>query len=148
MIRKGGFAVLSGDPTLQHRVVRASVVGGCDSVVVDSAGQLGMVLEVCAPCAVVVDREHQDADTALRQVTKSGASAILVIRDATEAPPPGAHVVVFESSLFHALELTRVPVRAAPRLELVVGLSLLSGPLEEALASCAHPIARRAAGSC
>jgi diguanylate cyclase (GGDEF)-like protein len=134
MIRSGGFAMLCTDPRLKALVEQASVARDLDSVVIDSADQLPTVLKGCRPCAVLIDREHMDADTALQQIAKTDVCAILLVRDTVEPPPSGAQFVVFESSLEHGLELaTRArDDRPLPLFHLLT-LSLLSGPLEEAL---------------
>ncbi len=137
MIRSGGFAMLCTAPRLRARIEQASAARNLDSVVIDSADQLPTVLKGCRPCAVVIDREHKDAGTALQQLAKvTEVCAILLVRETAEPPPPGAEFIVFESSLEHGLEIaTRVGARDDRPLPLfhLLTLSLLSGPLDEAL---------------
>lgn len=146
MIRPGGFAVLCADPRVQRIVDEASGASGGTSVVVTSAGQLATVLKQCRPCAVVIDREHLDADTALQQLaTVRDVATILVVRDTVEHPPSGAQLVAFESSLGHALALASRPAGLdelhATRLDLLLTVSLLSGPQEGALETASAQVA-------
>lgn len=146
LIRPGGFAVLGADPHVQRLVEQAAVASGLECVVIDGAHQLATVIKSCRPCTVVVDREHLDADTALQQLGKlRGHSTILVVRDTGEDAPTGAEIVVFESALIPALELVARSVGAedlrATRLEQLVTVSVLTGPLESALEMAAHYIA-------
>ena len=146
LIRPGGFAVLCADPRVQALVEHAGVANDRDCVVIDAANQLATVIKGCRPCAVIVDREHQDADTALQKLgTFPGLSTILVVRDTGEEAPIGAQIVVFESSLLPALALaTRVvgiDDHPSTRLEQLVTVSVLTGPLQPALEMAAHHIA-------
>ncbi len=146
MIRPGGFAVLSTEPGIQVRVAEAAGAAGLDFVVVDQAGQLATVIKSCLPRAIVIDREHIDADTVLRQVSRDPSIAsILLVPETTEVPPTGAQVVVFEASLHHALQLplpTRAREEPRPRpLDALVAVSLLTGTLELALESAARQLA-------
>ncbi|MEO8553530.1 MAG: diguanylate cyclase, partial [Kofleriaceae bacterium] len=144
MIRPGGFAALSAEPRIQARVAQAAEAAGLDSVVIDHAGQLAHVIKGCAPRAIVVDREHLDADTALRQLAREPRIAsILLVPDTTEVPPTGAQVVVFEASLHHALQLALRPTPPANARggDALVAVSLLTGTLELALETAARQIA-------
>ena len=137
MIRPGGFAVLSTEPRIQARVAEVAVGAGLDSVIVDHAGQLATLIKGCLPRAIVIDREHIDADTALRQLARDpGIASILLVPETTEVPPAGAHVVVFEASLHHALQLAlrpSSPEEARPRsLDALVAVSVLAGTHESA----------------
>ncbi len=132
MIRSGGFAVLCGEIRIQQLIDRTSIAAGRDSVVVDSVGQLVATLADCEPCAVVIDREHQDADSALVQLA-GVASTILVVSDSGENPPPGARIVAFESSLPHALALAASPPPIAHvRIGDLLGVTVLGGDLAAA----------------
>ncbi len=147
VIPAGGFATLSTDRKIQALVAEAATGSGVDSVVVDTASQLPHVITGCAPCAVVIDREHIDADTAIGQLgTPPATSTILLMRDSNEDPPPGTQLVVFRSSLALALELaTRARVleeRRPPVLEMLLTVSLLSGALETALETASTQLAR------
>ncbi|MBA3461055.1 MAG: diguanylate cyclase [Deltaproteobacteria bacterium] len=132
------------DRTIRALVDEASVASGVDTVVVDNASQLPTVIKGCRPCAVVIDREHMDADTALQQPSDpAAATTILVMRDTVEDPPLGAQLIVFKASLGHALELASRPralERRPPMLELL-RVSVLSGPLEAALETASGEIA-------
>lgn len=127
-------------------VERAGADADRDHVMIASAAQLAMAVTECDPCAVVIDREHQDADVALGQLAlRPAISTILIVRDPLEDPPAGAQLVVFESSLQHALALAVRPREPAPpsppRLDLLMAVSLLAGPLDEALENAAHQLA-------
>ncbi len=143
LIRPGGFAVLCADSTIHALVEMAGIVGDRDCVLLNHANELGTVIKSFRPCSVVVDREHLDADTALQLLGKiRGLSTILVMRDTGEDVPTGAQVVVFESSLSSALELaSRVVDPPATRLDQLVTVSVLTGPLDAALEMAAHHIA-------
>ncbi len=146
LIRPGGFAVLCADPHLRALIEKAGIGLDRDSVVIDGANQLATVIRSLRPCCVVVDREHIDADTALQHLGKvPGLFTILVVRDTGEDVPAGAQVVVFESSLAAALELAARVVgtedHRETRLEQLVTVSVLTGPLEAALEMAAHHIA-------
>jgi uncharacterized protein (TIGR02265 family) len=146
MIRPGGFAVISTEKRIQALVTDAGMAAGLDAVVIDHAGQLGPVLEGCRPCAVVVDREHIDADTILGHLARlPGICSILLVPETTEVPPSGAQIVVFEASVRHALELAVQPraldERRPPLLDELVTVSLLTGTLEAALEATAQQIA-------
>ena len=146
MIRSGGYAVLSAERNIRGAVERAGAQSDRDAVVIASAAQLAMVLAQCRPSVVVVDREHLDADSALQQLAKLPAiTTILLVRDPMEDPPPGSHLVVFESSLAPSLELARrrsgVDELLSLQLGPLVAVSLLSGPLDEAIETAAQQIA-------
>ncbi len=146
MIRPGGFAMLCAEPRIRDLVERASVAGDRDSFVVDSANQLAAVIKECRPCAVIVDREHIDADTALHQLATAATFTILLVRETLEEPPVGAHLVVFEASIGHALEVaTRASggaVGQSPQLGSLLAVSLLSGTPEQALETAADQVAK------
>jgi serine/threonine-protein kinase len=143
LIRPGGFALLCAEPRIQGLVEQASVARDRDWFVVDSAVQLAAVIKECRPCAVIVDREHLDADTALRQLATAATFTILLVRDTVEVPPAGSHLVVFEASLEHGLEVaSRASEGAPPRLGLLLAVSLLSGPPEAALETAADRVAQ------
>lgn len=146
LIRPGGFAVLCADPHVQALVEMAGVAFDRDCVVIGGANQLATVIKSVRPCCVVIDREHIDADTALQQLaTFRGLATILVVRDTGEDAPTGAQIVVFESSLTPALELAArlegTEDHRATRLEQLVTMSVLTGPLQAALEMAAHHIA-------
>ncbi|MEP6860654.1 MAG: diguanylate cyclase [Deltaproteobacteria bacterium] len=148
LIRTGGFAALTSDRTIWALVEEASLAGGVDAVVAENASQMPTLLKGCRPCALVIDREHLDADTALQQLqlgTLNAPITILVMHDTVEDPPPGTHLVAFKSSLGHALEFARrrraLEARRPPMLELLLTVSVLSGPLEAALEAASRKIA-------
>ncbi len=145
-MRPGGFAVLCADQHLVELVQIGGVASDRDCVVISDARQLATVIRECRPCAVVIDREHLDADTALQQLgTLRGVVTILMTRDDGEQVPAGAQIVVFESSLMPALELAARLDNSgnghATRLAQLVSVSLLTGPLNAALEMAAHHIA-------
>ncbi|CAN5916423.1 hypothetical protein BH11MYX3_BH11MYX3_30600 [soil metagenome] len=145
-MRPGGFAVLCTDPHLLALVQDAGVDSDRDCVVIGNVDQLATVIYECRPCAVIIDREHIDADTALQQLPGlRGVTTILLMRDTGEEAPAGAQIVVFESSLRPALELAVRVAGAdehrATRSEHLVTVSVLTGPLEAALEMAAHHIA-------
>ncbi len=146
LMRPGGFAVLCTDQRLVGLVQDAGVVSDRDCVMIGDAGQLAAVIQECRPCAVIIDREHIDADTALQQLGNlRGLSTILLMRDTGEEAPTGAQIVVFEASLLPALELAvrieGAEDHRATRLEHLVTVSVLTGPLPAALEMAAHHIA-------
>src|SRR5262249_22683908 len=112
------------------------------------------------PRAVVIDREYGEADDVLRRMREmretrelraqpdpepDRATVFLVIRDAAGPPPSGAHGLVLEPVLGHALVLAdrtiAVHDRRALALDRLLTLSLLSGPLDAALEAAASQIA-------
>ena len=101
------------------------------------------------PRAVVIDREYGEADDVLRRLRElpgpHQATVFLVIRDIQQEPPPGAHVLVLEPVLRHALVLAdrtiAVHDRRALALDRLLTLSLLSGPLDVALEAAANQVA-------
>ncbi len=138
--------MLSSDLHLQALVEMAGIASDRECVVIDGANYLSTVVKSVRPCCVVVDREHLDADTVLLQLGAfPGLLTILVVRDTGEEVPSGAQLIVFESSLPSALELAARAVGSedhrATRLEQLVTVSVLTGPLEAALEMAAHHIA-------
>ncbi len=146
VIQAGGFATLSTDREILALVAKAAAASGVDSMAADTASQLVAVIEACCPSAVVIDREHMDADTALHQLgTPAATTTILLMRDSVEDPPPGTQLVVFKSSLAVALDLATRPgdrEERPPVLELLLTVSLLSGPVEAALETASTQVAR------
>ncbi len=138
--------MLSADAGVHSLVDLASVASDCDHVIVDTVSQLAMVVQTRSPAAVIIDREHLDADTALLHLAKlTGTATILMMRDTDEEPPPGAQLVVFAPSLAYALEVASRRAAGdrsvARRLEPLLEVSLLSRPLDEALDAAARLVA-------
>ncbi len=138
--------MLGADAGVQALVDLASVANDCEYVVVDTVGELATAVQTWSPSAVVIDREHLDADTALLHLAKlTGTATILMVRDMEEDPPAGAQLVAFEPSLAHALELASRraagETSVARRLEPLLEVSLLSRPLDEALDAAALLVA-------
>ncbi|MBA2540584.1 MAG: protein kinase [Deltaproteobacteria bacterium] len=146
VIQPGGFATLSNDRKILALVAEVAAASGVDTMVADTAFQLPSVIAACCPSAVVIDREHVDADTALHHLgTSAATTTVLLMRDGVEDPPPGTQLVVFKSSLVVALKLATQPgdlEDRPPVLELLLTVSLLSGPIEAALETASAQVAR------
>jgi diguanylate cyclase (GGDEF)-like protein len=145
----GGYAVLSRDPLVRGEVVNAGIAAGRLYVVARDVADLLATIEAMRPSAVVLDREYGDADDVLRALARSPSRdqllVLLVVRDALAEPPAGAHVIVLEPALRQALALAD---RVAPleerrpiALDRLLTVSVLSGPLDAALATAADEVA-------
>jgi len=144
-----GFVVLSRDPLVRGEVMNAGATASQLYLVARDADELVATIGASRPRAVIVDGEYTDADEVLRRLRHlpdgDDATVFLVIRDTQREPPAGAHVLVLEPVLRHALVLAdrtiAVHERRALALERLLTLSLLSGPLDTALEAAAEQVA-------
>jgi serine/threonine-protein kinase len=144
-----GFVVLSRDPLVRGEVVNAGATASQLYLVARDADELIATITASRPRAVVIDREDHEADDVLRRLgeapQRNPATVFVVIRDIHREPPAGAHVLVLEPVLRHALVLAdrtiAVHDRRALALERLLTLSLLSGPLDAALEAAAEQVA-------
>jgi eukaryotic-like serine/threonine-protein kinase len=144
-----GFVVLSRDPLVRGEVVNAGATASQLYLVARDPDELLATISASRPRAVVIDREYGEADDVLRRLRElpdpSHATVFLVIRDIHGELPSGAHVLVLEPVLRHALLLAdrtiAVHDRRALALDRLLTLSLLSGPLDEALETAASQVA-------
>ncbi|HEU4734577.1 MAG TPA: hypothetical protein VFT22_42090, partial [Kofleriaceae bacterium] len=118
-------------------------------LVARDADELLATIDASHPRAIIIDREYGEADDVLRRLSdvpeRDSATVFLVIRDTAQEPPPGAHVVVLEPVLRHALMLAdrSIPVhdRRPLALDRLLTISVLSGTLDEALEAAASQVA-------
>jgi diguanylate cyclase (GGDEF)-like protein len=144
-----GFVVLSRDPLVRGEVINAGAAASQLYLVARDTDELLATISASRPRAVVIDREYGEADDVLRRLRelpdRNPATVFLVIRDINREPPSGAHVLVLEPALRHALVLAdrtiAVHDRRALALDRLLTLSLLSGPLDVALETCANQVA-------
>jgi diguanylate cyclase (GGDEF)-like protein len=151
-----GFVVLSRDPLVRGEVVNAGATASQLYLVARDADELIATIEASHPRAIVVDREYGEAEHVLArlrevsggpdgEIVRGDATVFLVIRDTAHEPPPGAHVVVLEPVLRHALVLAdrnALPQdRRALALDRLLTISVLSGQLDEALETAASQVA-------
>src|SRR4051812_21283852 len=145
-----GFVVLSRDPLVRGEVVNAGATASQLYLVARDADELVATISASHPRAIVIDREDGEADDVLRRLGelpgRDDTTVFLVIRDTAVEPPPGAHVVVLEPALRHALGLTdrsiAVQDRRALALDRLLTISVLSGTLDEALEAAASQVAQ------
>jgi diguanylate cyclase (GGDEF)-like protein len=143
-----GFVVLSRDPLVRGEVVNAGAAASQLYLVARDADELVATIAASRPRAVVIDRESGD-DEVLRRIAelpdRDRTTVFLVIRDTTQEPIPGAHVLVLEPALRHALTLAEPPVavqdRRALALDRLLAISVLSGTMDEALEAAAEQVA-------
>jgi diguanylate cyclase (GGDEF)-like protein len=134
---------------VRGEVVNAGATASQLYLMARDADELIATISASHPRAVVIDREYGEADDVLRRLRdapdRDRATVFLVIRDLDREPPPGAHVLVLEPVLRHALVLADQPIavhdRRALALDRLLTLSLLSGPLDSALETAASQIA-------
>jgi diguanylate cyclase (GGDEF)-like protein len=144
-----GFVVLSRDPLVRGEVMNAGATASQLYLVARDADELLATVSASRPRAVVVDADYGEADDVLRRLhdlpARDQGTVFLVIRDTQREPPAGAHVLVLEPVLRHALVLAdrsiAVHERRALALDRLLTLSLLTGPLDVALETCAEQIA-------
>jgi diguanylate cyclase (GGDEF)-like protein len=144
-----GFVVLSRDPLVRGEVVNAGAIASQLYLVARDADELIATIDASHPRAIIIDREYGEADDVLRRLgevqERERTTVFLVIRDTTQEPPPGAHVVVLEPALRHALVLAdrtiAVQDRRAIALDRLLSISVLSGSLDEALEAAAAQVA-------
>ena len=144
-----GFVVLSRDPLVRGEVVNAGAAASQLYLVARDADELLATMIASEPRAVIVDREYGEAEDVLRRMgelpDRDRTTVFLVIRDTTHEPPPGAHVLVLEPVLRHALVLAdrtiAVHERRALALDRLLTISLLSGALNDALENAAAQVA-------
>src|SRR4051812_25003658 len=108
-----GFVVLSRDPLVRGEVVNAGAAASQLYLVARDADELVATIAASHPRAVVVDHEYGETEDVLRRLAelpeRERTTVFLVIRDTTQEPPPGAHVLVLEPVLRHALTLAEPP---------------------------------------
>ncbi|MBC7978460.1 MAG: diguanylate cyclase, partial [Myxococcales bacterium] len=144
-----GFVVLSRDPLVRGEVVNAGAAVSQLYLVARDADELVATITASHPRAVVVDREYGDADEVLRRISelpdRGHTTVFLVIRDTTQESIPGAHVLVLEPVLRHALMLAERPIAVQERrplaLDRLLAISVLSGSLDDALETAAGQVA-------
>jgi diguanylate cyclase (GGDEF)-like protein len=144
-----GFVVLSCDPLVRGEVINAGATATQLYLIARDAEELVATIVASRPRAVVIDREDDEAQDALRRLADlPGAertTVFLVIRDTTTAPLHGAHVLVLEPVLRHALLLADRAAALHDRrplaLDRLLTISVLSGTLDEALETAAAQIA-------
>jgi diguanylate cyclase (GGDEF)-like protein len=141
-----GFVVLSRDPLVRGEVVNAGATASQLYLVARDPDELLATIAASRPRAVVIDREYGEADDVLRRLRelpdRNQATVFLVIRDTTHEPPPGAHVLVLEPALRHALVLADRSIAVHDRRALALDRQLtLSGPLDAALETAANQVA-------
>ncbi len=144
-----GFVVLSRDPLVRGEVVNAGAAVSQLYLVARDADELVATITASHPRAVVVDREYGDADEVLRRISelpdREHTTVFLVIRDTTQESIPGAHVLVLEPVLRHALMLAERPIAVQERrplaLDRLLAISVLSGSLDDALETAAAQVA-------
>ncbi|HEY0477484.1 MAG TPA: diguanylate cyclase [Kofleriaceae bacterium] len=143
-----GFVVLSRDPLVRGEVVNAGAAAGQLYLVARDADELVATIAASQPRAIVVDREYGEGDDVLRRLTdmaelreRDDTTVFQVIRDTSGDPEAGAHVIVVEPALRHALALAdrtlAVHDRRPIALDRLLTISVLSGPLDDALETAA-----------
>src|SRR5215510_14034711 len=143
-----GFVVLSRDPLVRGEVVNAGAEAGQLYLMARDADELVATITASRPRAIITDREYGEADDVLRRLTdlselreRDDTTVFQVIRDTTAEPLPGADVIVVEPALRHALTLAdrtlAVQERRPIALDRLLTLSVLSGPLDDALETAA-----------
>lgn len=150
IVMNTGFVVLSRDPLVRGEVVNAGAAAGQLYLMARDADELVTTIVASRPRAVIIDREHGEADDVLRRLTARAALAghgdptlFQVVRDTTAEPAPGADVIVVEPALRHALALADhgVVERRPLALDRLLGVSVLDGPLDDALEAAAAQLA-------
>jgi diguanylate cyclase (GGDEF)-like protein len=148
-----GFVVLSRDPLVRGEVVNAGATAGQLYLVARDADELVATIAASHPRAVIIDREYGEADDVLRRLTdlvevpelrdRDHTTLFQVIRDTTQEPAPGADVIVVEPALRHALAMTDhvLAERRPLALDRLLTISVLSGPLDDALEAAAAQLA-------
>ena len=147
-----GFVVLSRDPLVRGEVVNAGAAAGQLYLVARDADDLVATITASQPRAIVVDREYGEADHVLRRLTemaelreRDDTTVFQVIRDTTGDPGAGAHVIVVEPALRHALALADHTITVQDRrplaLDRLLTISVLSGSLDDALETAASQLA-------
>jgi serine/threonine-protein kinase len=139
------LVVLSRDP----RVRAAAAASKRPNVAVDDADELVGVVKTRRPRVIILDHEHVAASEGLRRLAaapgRDQTVIILVTREGQSDPPTGAHVVVCAPGLPHVLSLIdRSEVGDARRpikLDQLLALSVLTGPLEHLLDAAADHVA-------
>ncbi|MGH9889414.1 MAG: GGDEF domain-containing protein, partial [bacterium] len=145
-----GFVVLSRDPLVRGEVMTAATRAGVPVTVAQAAGDLLRAAGTAR--AVILDRAatapgQPHADDVLRQLAEQperAAPVVLVIRNTTDDPPPGADVLVVEPALGALLAALAPSASVAPHplaLDRLVAISVLSGSLDEALEAAAAGVA-------
>lgn len=145
----GGYAVLSRDPVVRGEVVTAGTTAGRLYMIARDVDDLLAQIAATRPVAVVLDREHGDAELVLRRIAalpiRDQTLLVVVVRDALAEPPAGAHVVVLASVLRQALTLAdrshAIVDRRPIALDRLLTVSVLSGPLDGALEAVADEVA-------
>lgn len=143
-----GFVVLSRDPLVRGEVMNAGATASQLYLVARDPEELVATIRASQPRAVVIDRDYGDTAEVLQRIAELPdhvrTTIFLVIRDATQEPPPGANVLVVEPALRHALALA-APGDALERsplaIERLLAISVLSGQLDAALETAATQIA-------
>jgi len=144
-----GFVVLSRDPLVRGEVVNAGAAATQLYLVARDTEELLATITASHPRAVIIDREYGEADDVLRRLAdlpdRDKTTVFLVIRDTSEEPPPGAHVLVLEPVLRHALVLADHAIAVQDRrplaLDRLLTISVLSGALDDALETAAAQVA-------
>src|SRR5262245_34803458 len=124
--------------------VRYAVLSSDAGVRADVAAAGPLVGELAAADVVIVDRDHAGAEAALRALEASPArrakTVITVAREHAATGPLGADAIVTRQALRGALRPAR-PAPAPERGDELLAVSLLTGPLDEALKRAADQIA-------
>ncbi|MEO7735046.1 MAG: diguanylate cyclase [Kofleriaceae bacterium] len=144
-----GFVVLSGDPLVRGEVVNAGAASSQLYLVARDADELVATITASRPRAVIIDREDGDADEVMRRIAglpdREHTTVFLVIRDTTQESLPGAHVLVLEPALRHALMLADRAIAVQERrplaLDRLLAISVLSSSLDDALEAAAAQVA-------
>lgn len=145
--RPGGLYLLSNDPSLRQHVAAASSWLGRVYSPLSSVDELVTIIETAQPCAVIFDHDDPRSPAALHEVTPrmaaSPAPCIVVVRDSFDHVPRGADVVADATVIADVLRAVGRPTAEPARaLDSLLGVSLLGGPLEQALQRAELEIAK------
>jgi serine/threonine-protein kinase len=140
-----GVIVFTRDPGMAEAARNACRIVALPLAVAGHLAELAQSTHGIEWSELVIDREHPDAAAAASQVgALSGERRLIcVLRDVSVSPLPGSHVVVLAPVLGRTLVELATPrtVRVPSALERLLGVSVLEGPIEEAIDAASHELA-------
>ena len=140
-----GVIVFTRDPAVGEAARTACRIVALPLAVAGHLAELAQATHAIEWSELVIDREHPDSAAAVSQVgALSGERRLIcVLRDASVSPLPGSHVVALAPVIGRTLVELATPrtVKVPSALERLLGVSVLGGPLEEAIDAASHELA-------
>ncbi len=139
-----------GERTLRARVTEGlvAVTAGQDTISVDDPEEMLAQIRRHRPPTLVIDRDHRRAGEMIAlvdQMPQRDRPLIIVIVPDVSDPPSGARVIVHAAVLDQAMKfldrVTAIDLSRPLALDRLLGVTLLSGPLDQALDTAAAQLA-------